>query len=134
MENNIHLTGSMLRASDGLAPTTIQTCNFSSNAVTSVVRFEGRAWVFNASEWLQRTDNVIKIGGFSQKQTQAMHQQLEDRRFKDMVGHVAVFGSRLLAKHIAPYGTGAVHSIPAMSVIASVQKGEPFLAAHAVNL
>ena len=99
LESNIHLTGSLLRITDGLAPTTIQTCNLSGNAVTTVVRFEGRAWVFNASEWVQRIDSMSKLGGYKASQmSESMYLTLEKRRFDDMVSD-AMSSLKLTSAH-----------------------------------
>ena len=61
----------------------------SGNAVTSVVRFEGRTWVFKADMWVQLKDSIVRLGGFSQNYiTESMYRTLERRRFDDMVsGH-----------------------------------------------
>jgi hypothetical protein len=54
--NNLHLAGAILRITDGLALSSIRRGSFSGNTASTLLRFEGRTWVFNASVFLEATE------------------------------------------------------------------------------
>jgi hypothetical protein len=86
MTTNVYPRGSLIRITDGLAPASLEDCNFSNNAVTSVVRFNGRSWVFEASEWIRRADSVDQLGGFHQRDmSQNLFLDVEKRKYESMV-------------------------------------------------
>ena len=86
VDGNIHKTGSLLRFSDGMTIPSIQSSNLTNNVVTSVVRIEGRMWVFNVKFWAGKTQSAEAAAGSNQADTtEVVMQELEDARFSDMV-------------------------------------------------
>jgi hypothetical protein len=77
----------LLRFTDAITIPSIQSSNLTNNTVTSVVRLEGRMWVFNVRFWAGKTQSAEAGAGVSQADTEKdVMLQLEEARFSDMVG------------------------------------------------
>jgi hypothetical protein len=56
--SNVHLSGALIRVTDGFSLTSLRSSTFNSNTATALLRFEGRTWVldtrqfFRASQYL----------------------------------------------------------------------------------
>jgi hypothetical protein len=58
ISGNVHLTGAVLRCTDGMSLTSIRSSHLSDNIATAVVRLEGRAWVQHLQDFMDATRSL----------------------------------------------------------------------------
>jgi hypothetical protein len=50
---NVHLSGALIRVTDGFSLTSLRSSSFDSNTATALLRFEGRTWVLDTEQFFK---------------------------------------------------------------------------------
>jgi hypothetical protein len=50
---NVHLSGAMIRVTDGFSLTSLRSSSFVGNTATALLRFEGRTWVLDTKQFFR---------------------------------------------------------------------------------